>query len=275
MLERLNSFWSGKRLGYLEQLCLVSAVTVGHRFTLYTYHPRDLEGVPDGIDVRDAREVMAESKFQAHRSSGSVQLGADFFRYALLGKSVGYWVDMDFCFLKPLDFREPYVFGWEYEDNVAGWHTNTINNGVLRVPAQSDMLRDLCELPKTNWRPRWFGPKRTVLYYFARLTKGDVRVEDLPSGTFGPELVTYLAKKYGVAEQAQKPWIFYPVRYKDAPALLGPADAIEKMLTPETRAVHMYQSRLTGFLDAPPPRGSYLDVVCRRYGIDTGDTVSD
>ena len=55
MLERLNSLWVGDRLGYIEQLCLVSALAVGHRFTLYSYTPDVLRGVPNGIDLRDAR----------------------------------------------------------------------------------------------------------------------------------------------------------------------------------------------------------------------------
>lgn len=271
MLERLNSLWIGEQLGYVEQLCLVSALAVGHPFTLYSYNPRILRGVPDGIEIRDAREVMSELKLQNYYNSTQ---GSDFFRYALMTKSLGYWVDMDVYFLRPLDFKEPYVFGWEYEDNVEGWPRHVINGAILRIPAQSGMLRDLCELPKTNWRPSWFGPKRTLLYYYRRLTVGDVRIVDLPAGTFGPDLVTYVAKKHRLADRAQKPWVFYPVRYKDIPALFGPADAIEKMLKPDTRAVHMYHSRLAGLREKPPPRGSYMELACHRHKIDTNCSVS-
>lgn len=272
MLERLNSLWVGDQLGYIEQLCLVSAVAVGHPFTLYSYTPEVLRGVPKGIDLRDAREVMPEKKLvrysdSGYSDSGSITLGADFFRYSLLAKNLGYWVDMDLCFLKPLDFKEPYVFGWESEI--------FINNAVLRIPAQSNMVRDLCELPQTNRRPPWYGPKRTLLYYWARLTKGDIKVEDLPWATFAPEMMTYVAKKYGIAEQAQKPWVFYPVKWQDARSLFGPADVIEKMIKPETRTVHMYNSQLSGLVNKPPPRGSYLDAVCRRYRIETSCNVSD
>jgi hypothetical protein len=138
--------------------------------------------------------------------------------------------------------------------------------GLSTRPAPED-------LPQTNRRPPWFGPKRTLLYYWARLTKGDIKVEDLPWATFGPDMVTYVAKKYGLAEHAQKPWVFYPVRWQDARMLFGPADVIESMIRPETRAVHMYNSRLVGLADKPPPKGSYLDLVCRRYGIQNTITV--
>ena len=260
MLERLNSLWVGKTLGYVEQICLASALSVGHKFTLYSYTPETLKHVPTGVELRDAREVMPEERLVRYSDSGAIQLGANFFRYALLAKGVGYWVDMDFQFLQPLNFSEPYVFGWEY----AGW----INNALLRAPAESNLVRDLCDLPQTNRRPPWFGPRRSLYYYWNRLTKGDIEVQDLPWGTFSSGMVTYVAKKYGVANQAQKPWVFYPVRWKDGPALMGPAEKIEEMLRPETRAVHMWYSHLVRFVDKPPPRGSYLDIACRRYGVD-------
>jgi hypothetical protein len=262
MLERLNSLWVGERLGYIENLCLASAIAVGHPFTLYSYTPNILKGLPKGIDLRDAREVMPEEKLVRYSDSGAVQLGANFFRYALLAKDLGYWVDMDFVFLKPLDFKLPYVFGWEYE--------NWINNALLRVPSDSDMAHDLCNIPQTNRRPPWYGPKRSLLYYWTRLTKGDVRVQDLPWGTFSSGMVTYVAKKHAVSEQAQSPAVFYPVRWKDARALFGPSEVIEQMIKPETRAVHMWYSRLVGLVDKPPPRDSFVDILCRKYGIGTG-----
>ena len=259
MSERLNSLWVGDSLGYVEQICIASALAVGHEFTLYSYTPDTLKHVPEGVELRDAREVMPEERLLRYSDSGAIQLGANFFRYALLAKGLGYWVDMDFHFLKPLEFDEPYVLGWEYE--------NWINNAVLRAPANSDFVRDLCELPQTNRRPPWFGPRRTLKYYWSRLTKGDIRVQDLPWGTFSSGLVTYAAKKHGVAAMAQRPSVFYPVRWKDGPALMGPAEIIEEMVRPDTCAVHMWYSHLARFVDKQPPRGSYIDVLCRRYDV--------
>jgi hypothetical protein len=235
---------------------------MGHPVTLYSYTPESLKGVPVGVELRDASEVMPENQLVGYADTGAFQLGANFWRYALIAKDLGYWVDLDFYFLKAVDFSVDYVFGWEYE--------NWINNAILGMPSVADMVKDLCELPRTNWRPPWFGPKRSLNYYWLRLTKGDVKVEDLPWGTFSSGLVTYVAKKNGVAHLAQRPSVFYPVRWKDARALFGPAETIERMIAPDTCAVHMWQSRLVDLADKPPPRGSYLDVACRRYGIETG-----
>jgi hypothetical protein len=261
MLERLNCLWVGDRLGYIERLSLTSAVALGHPVTLYSYNPETLRRIPEGVELRDAREVMPQEKVIGYSDTGAFQLGANFWRYALLSQNRGYWVDMDFYFLRALDFNEEYVFGWEYE--------NWINNAVLRAPANSPMVRDLCELPRTNWRPAWYGPKRTIWYYWQRLTKGDVKVQDLPWGTFSSGLVTYAVKKNNVARFAQEPSVFYPIRWKDARMLFGPAEIIEQSLRSNTRAVHMWQSRLVDLAAKPPPKGSYLDVACRRLGVET------
>jgi hypothetical protein len=122
------------------------------------------------VTVEDARQIMSEEKLLRYSDTGAVQLGANFFRYALLSKGVGYWVDMDFYFLKRFEFGDSYVFGWEYE--------NWINNAVLRAPADAPIVRDLMVIPATNRRPPRFGPKRTLHYYWSRLRKGDIRVQD-------------------------------------------------------------------------------------------------
>lgn len=263
MVERLNSLWVGERLGYIEQLCIASAAAAGHPFTLYSYTPGALRNVPNCVELRDAREIMPEERLVRYADCGAIQLGANLFRYELLLKDSGYWVDMDFCFLKPLDFQDPYVFGWEHE--------NWINNALLRIPATSEMAYELCTLPETNRRPPWFGPRRTAQYYWKRLTKGDIRVQDLPWGTYSSGMVTYLARKYGVEKLAQKPGAFYPVRWKDAHTLMGPAELVESKITSSTYAVHLWYSRISGLVSNPPPKGSYLDKLCCQFGVDTSD----
>ena len=259
MLERLNSLWVGDELGYIERLSIVSAMAAGHPYTIYSYAPEKLRGVPVGAEIRDAREVMSDETLVRYFNARWAALGTDFFRYALLAKGLGYWVDLDLYFVAPFDFEDQYVFGWEHE--------TSINGAVLRLPAQSSMLGDLRELPKTNWRPPFFGPRRTLQFYWARLTKGDIHPEDLEWGTFGPALITYLAKKHGVANLAQERSVFYSIRYQEADLFSGPAAVVESKLTPQTRAVHLWHSKLSDAAKKSPPRGSYLEVACRRHGI--------
>jgi hypothetical protein len=101
MLDRLNSLWVGGALGAIERLSVVSALSVGHPFTIYSYAPEKLGAVPSGAEIRDAREV-APYESLASLLQGAV--ASDFFRYALLAKGLGLWVDLDLVFLKPIDF---------------------------------------------------------------------------------------------------------------------------------------------------------------------------
>lgn len=260
-LPNLNSLWVGKSLGYLERLCLKSALQNGHNFTLWSYEPGSLCDVPDGVEVRDASEVMPYERLLRYRDTGSVALGANLWRIQMLSQGLGYWVDMDFIFLRPFDFADAHVFGWEYE----GW----INNAVMLAPPDSSMVKDLITIPEPNRRPPWFGPKRTMEFYWRRITKGHIGLEDMPWGTYSSGLVTHCVKKNRLESSVLPPSVFYPLRWKDARSLYGPAENVEALLSDDTRAVHMWHSRLDGLKDAPPASNSYIDKMCRRYGVDT------
>jgi hypothetical protein len=258
----LNSLWVGDRLGYLEQLCVRSAMETGHHFRLFSYEPEKLQGVPEGVELCHAADAMPREKLVTYSDTGAVALGTNFWRYHLLAKGFGCWVDMDFIFLRPFDFGTDYLFGWEYE----GW----LNNAVLLAPANSPFVDDLFGLLRPNKRPPWFGPRRSLKFYLDRFRRGYIGLEDMPWGTYSAGLVTYLVKKHGLGSFAQSPDIFYPVRWKDARTLYGPAKEIEAQLTDKTRTVHMWHSRLGELKQKPPPEGSYIHKMCEKYSIDTG-----
>lgn len=262
-LLQLNSLWVGPRLNYLERLCLASAKAAGHEFTLWSYDPAALAGVPPGTELRDAAEVMPRERLLRYRDSGSVALGANLWRIELLAKGLGCWVDMDFIFLQSLPADAPYLFGLEYE----GW----INNAVIFAPADSALVHDLQTIPRANLLPPWWGPRRRLLFLWRRLREGLIELEDYPWGTFSAGLLTYAIKRNKLMAHARTPDVFYPVRYKDALALYEPAATVQAMLTPQTVAVHMWHSRLQGLRDAPPAPGSFIDEMCRRFEVDTDD----
>src|SRR5271163_711019 len=259
MLPRLNSLWIGEQLGYLEGLTLASALSVGHLFTVYSYTPEKLRGVPTGVEIRDANEVAPYQTLAHYFDGGSAALGTDFFRYAMQAKGLGTWVDLDLYFIRPIDFEDEYVFGWE--------HRTSINGAVLRLPANSDMVRELCDIPHVNWRPPFYGPRKTAIFYWRRLTEGDIRPENYRWGTFGPMFLTYLAKKYGVAKRAKKRSVFYPVTHHNWKLLCGPPELVKAELSEETRTVHLWRSVLSRKTRAAPPPGSYLEAVCRRHDL--------
>jgi hypothetical protein len=123
-------------------------------------------------------------------------------------------------------------------------------------------------VPKANKRPPWFGPRRSLLFYLERLKRGHIGLEDMPWGTFSAGLVTYLVKKHRLTEFALSPDVFYPVRWKDARILYGPAEAVEQAISDDTVTVHLWHSRLGELKQASPPEGSYVAKVAAKLGVD-------
>jgi hypothetical protein len=62
------------------------------------------------------------------------------------------------------------AFGWEHE--------TSINGAVLRLPANSAMVRELCDIPHVNWRPPFYGPRKTAIFHWRRFTEGHIRPEN-------------------------------------------------------------------------------------------------
>jgi len=138
----------------------------------------------------------------------------------------------------------------------------------LRLPANSAMVSELCDIPHVNWRPPFYGPRKTAIFYWRRLTEGDIRPENYRWGTFGPMFLTYLAKKHGVALQAKERSVFYPVRHRHAKLLCGPPELVTAGLTNQTRTIHLCRPVLDREARVSPPRGSYLEAACRRHDVD-------
>jgi hypothetical protein len=254
----LNSLWVGDQLGILEQLCIRSALAAGHPFHLYSYEPSKLRGVPDGVEVRDAAEVMPRERMIAYAECNSYALGANFWRYELLGLGLGYWVDLDVLIIKPFDFEQDYVFGAEQE--------GTINTAVLLAPKDSPLVKDLKDLPERVRCPPWYGPRRSVQYYLRRIRQGPLRLEDYPWGTFGPGMMGYLVGRHDLAKFVQPHPVLYPVSWRNAKALYGPRQQVEAMLSEETRAIHLYNSQLRELAKAPPPAGSFMAEQFAKHG---------
>lgn len=109
-LPIIQSLWIGTELTLNEQLCISSFIYHKHPFHLYTYNT--IKNIPNGVVLKDANEIIPESEiFQYY--SGSYAGFADWFRWALLYKRGGFWVDTDVVCVKPFDFDSKLIFGLE------------------------------------------------------------------------------------------------------------------------------------------------------------------
>jgi hypothetical protein len=152
-LPTLNTLWLGSELGELEVACLESAVRVGHRLRVFSYET--LQRVPEGAEVRDASEVAHFDLVREYVTRGSYTVAANLWRYALLEKGLGVWIDTDVYVLRPIPLLATYLFGWE--------DTKSINNAVLYLPPNSELLRRLSAFAVETGDARW-AQERDVFY---------------------------------------------------------------------------------------------------------------
>ena len=117
----VQGLWIGGRLGALERLCVRSFCAHGHEFHLYHYD--ELENVPriGGLRLMDAREVLPRAAVFRHRKGGMAYF-ADHFRFELLRRRGGWWMDMDAVCARPLDFAADVVLaGSDNERHLWNW----------------------------------------------------------------------------------------------------------------------------------------------------------
>jgi len=190
----LNSLWIGGTLPPLQRLCLASAVATGCPVRLFTYE--DVDGIPEGVAVADAREVLGLDKLIRHRKSGSVALFSDRFRYEIIGLELGAWIDTDVLFLQAPEAAGDCLVGLE-DSKLVGSCFIWIKPGH---PLIDDLrLHAADEYPIPGWYPLW---RRTYLKLRKALGKPE-HVSDHDWGVIGPNLLTWLLQQRGMFDDAR------------------------------------------------------------------------
>lgn len=246
------TLWVGDRLGAVERACLRSALGQGHRVALYAYRAPD--GVPAGVELRDAAEILPRSLVFRHRR-GSIAPFSDWFRYELQRRGLGTWIDTDMYLLAPLDDRRPNLFG-EQEPGL-------INNAILRLAPDSPMLPLLLGPFEQGTVPAWLRPRDYWLARGRRLVSGRADFSAMPWGATGPGALTAVAERLGLSNEALPADIFYPVRWRQAGWILDPTVDLADMISDRTVAVHLWNDCIREFKDEPAPAGSFLDRLQR------------
>jgi len=137
----IHGMWYGTQLSKMELLTLHSFTDHGHEFHLWAYDDLSAHAMPRGVVVRNAteiiprRKVFVKTSIDPETGVGRNSLGApfsDLFRYKLLERHGGIWVDMDVTCLKPFDFESEYVFRP---------HRIGVVGSILKCPQGSPFIR--------------------------------------------------------------------------------------------------------------------------------------
>ena len=254
----VGCLWVGKRLSFLEQLCLMSMLRHGADVTLYAYE--EVTGVPEGIEVQDASGIVPWDQQYVHRKTGSPSIMADMFRYHLLRKRPGIiWCDADVLFVKPLDPQKPFVFGYEGPARV--------NNALLGLPPDDPTLSLLLDFTSDPYTvPPWASAADQ-----ARMRENPVHIADQPWGTMGPVALTHFLRQTGAIEYAAPREVYHPVAFSDVRDLIMRGRDIGRWITGNTVTVHLYGRGTRRIIDerfdGVPPWHGFLGQQLRAYGI--------
>lgn len=256
-LAKIASLWIDGSLSWLEHASLDSFVRLGHEMTLFTYGT--VTNVPDGVEVRDAREVWSEDAVIVHGKAGSPAIHADIFRAIMVANTDFVWVDADVIALRPFPASMKWFLGYEAPGK--------LGNAVMGAPRSAKTVKALVkDLTDPYAVPSWFTPKGQK--EFQRRRENKVRVDwgDLPWGSTGPQALTYFANSTGEIKYAQPEHVFFPVSFKERKMLVDGKqfEALQNRLDNEqVLSVHLYSRWMRKFTGGHLPRpnswiGQYL-----------------
>lgn len=263
--REVGTLWIGGELTWLEQVSLKSYVDKKQDITLFHYGP--IQGVPDGVKLRDGREIIDTDDFIKYEQKDSFALFADWFRLHMIHKCPGMiWIDTDVYCWQPMTYDEDEVFGRELHGK------KRVNNAVLGMDADGDLLRAMLDFTEDRYPdPEFLNKFRRADIAKAREEGAPLHVSQLPWGVWGPLMVTHFVKKMNYLPKAKPVEAFYPVTFPERKLFLkAPRRAMSKF-TDETTALHLWASnkKPIGYHhDGVPPEGSFFDRICKETDID-------
>ena len=133
-METYKFIWVGGDLPLWGQISVMSFVKQNQKVELFTYG--NIGGIPDGVIVRKGEDILPREEIfvNVKDGAGSYSGFADRFRYAMLYKEGGCYVDTDVIMLKVAYLPE---FAFAKEDETY------INNAVLKIPAGHNVAQDM------------------------------------------------------------------------------------------------------------------------------------
>ncbi|WGH79192.1 hypothetical protein [Jannaschia ovalis] len=267
-LPTIASFWTGDPLSMIERLCLKSFLDAGHRMVLYSYGA--VEGVPDGVEMADANDILAEPEtITTHTRTQSPAPFADRFRYHLLAKRPGViWADTDAYCLRPFENPTGYFFAFADEKS------RIVANGVLALPPESATLRELIAWTENEYAVLPWLPATALDQACRAARDGEpVHVSEFPWGAWGPSAITWVLRHTGELEHAMPHDTLYPVSYPDRRKIFKRARHVMRSCTDRTMSIHFYGRRIRDRLlkeyDGIPPQATVLHRLAEKHEIAT------
>jgi hypothetical protein len=232
-----NSVYSlhiGRPLNLWERCSLQSFADQGHEITLYAYGPLD---VPEGVKLGDASDIISSKEKDAFFAvaPGLVALFSDLFRYEMLARHGGWWVDTDVVCLGQLPEASFFI----------GWLGRAVPNAIMAAPKGHPMM-----IEAANYC-------RATLH------------EAISANRFfwGPSNIPGLVARHDLLQNVSA---LYPIKGPHVWMLGDPAYRADLLARANgSHTIHLFAERFGSSeinRNKLPPSGSYLANLFERHG---------
>lgn len=233
------TFWAGRTISAFEAACITSFLAHGYDYTVFSYDTMD--NLPDGVRLRDAREITEEPNVRRFLIKGRPSLShfSDLFRYELFKRTDHIWVDTDMLLLRPFDLPS-------YDEIIAKEDAAMVCGAIMRLDRHHPNLDALIARTEA------------------------LRDQDLVWGATGPRLLTAVLDRQTIMQKAYDPKLFFPVHYNESWKLFLPEYRDECMeLCRSAFTTHLWNDRVMKigvWKRFCPPAGSFLETQFRADG---------
>jgi hypothetical protein len=238
----MNALWIGPTISALHLLCLLSAVRAGHPVRLWSYTPRP--ELPGEIEVADGREILDDALIIRHRQTGSPALFSDRFRFELIGRGYGAWMDTDLLVLRRITAEDGFIASRfdSTEPSVAVW--------MLLYPPGSPLSETLLHYARqTHFIPPWQPFHRRFALQLRRALGLDWSIAVHRWGSVGPLLMWHACALHGWTGRLSPMARFAPIPYAEKDRPFRADGDVEAVLTDRVDAIHLYHQGLSGGID--------------------------
>ncbi len=257
----IKTLWIGPALSTIEQLCIKSFLAHGHRVELFVYD--DVQSIPDGTIVRDGNDILSEEKIFMHRRKSSYAAFSDWFRYLMLYKEGGVWIDTDVICLKPFNFDTDFFVGLQVQDKAM------VNGAVLGSKPGTELMQFAANQAE--------NPNRFLPYDSSRVKRRKLRRRFLEGnqrgnikwGEAGPEGLTKALQYFDLFHTALPFFYFYPIHPMNWKTVFDGSLVDVSRSFPDSYAIHLWNDMMrrdqSFSKDGPFPKNSLIEDLKRRY----------
>jgi hypothetical protein len=231
-------YWQGE-LSLYERACMSSFVSQGFELDLYSFD-RSLQP-PAGVQLCDAGEILPREMSTAYTQGGVIGSPTAFsnlFRYELLSRHGGIWMDVDVLCLRPSADYAALIEKAGERVILARENEHSVNCAIMMARPGTPVVADMMSAAR--------GKGYQIEVW----------------GTLGPKLVTSFAAERPAEFELLPVESFYPVYYLDflLPLIPAQAEVCAKQVS-GSYGLHLWNSYY-GMYCLPknmlPPVGSFL-----------------